>query len=92
MAKARKIMVAPEEVKVRRWQFCPQCKGQKCPSCGGRGQIVEVIPLADIPRRLRGSFARAQQDFLQEQLNTRSTVTVLDIREDKPLVEVTIRE
>lgn len=86
------VTVHPEEVKVRRWQFCPQCKGQGCPSCGGTRKIAEVVSLAVIPRRLRNSYVSAQQEFLQEQLNTKSTITVLDIKEERPLVEVIIRE
>jgi len=86
------ITVHPEKVMVRRWQFCPQCKGQGCPGCEGSGKMVEVVSLAMIPRRLRSSYASTQQEFLQEQLNTKSTVMVLDVREEKPLVEMPIRE
>jgi len=89
---ADNMVVHPGKVRVRRWGFCPRCKGQGCSDCDGKGKIAEVVSLANIPRLLRNSYAAAQQEFLREQLNTKSVVMIIDVKEEKPLVEISIRE
>lgn len=56
-----------EDVKVRRWSFCPECKGVGCAKCRN-GVVVELVLLKDIPRIHRDIYVRAQKDFIKEQV------------------------
>ncbi len=55
-----------EKVKVQRWAFCPRCKGIGCSECQGRGTVIELVLLSEIPDRQRRVYIAAQKDFIQE--------------------------
>ena len=58
-----------DEVKVKRWSFCPTCKGQGCETCDGIGKVFELVLLKSIISRLiRKDYEVSQVDFIQEQL------------------------
>lgn len=65
------MKVEADKVKVRRWSFCPTCKGQglkSCSICSGKGTIHEEVLLSEIPKLVRPEYVEAQQDFLRKQL------------------------
>ncbi len=60
------------KIMVRQWSFCPKCRGGGCRECQGKGTVVALIPLKSLPAGvksfgLRGSYAKAQKDFIKEQ-------------------------
>ena len=57
-----------DDVKVRRWSFCPECKGAGCGACNKTGKVSELVLLEDIPRLARRGYEIAQADFILEQL------------------------
>ena len=63
-----------DDIKVKRWSFCPRCKGGKmvlsgkCETCSGTGKVFELVPLESLPGPIRKRYETAQADFIQEQL------------------------
>jgi len=63
-----------DDIKVKRWSFCPGCKGgkmvlsRKCEICNGTGKVFELIPLKSLSGESRKKYETAQADFIQEQL------------------------
>ena len=64
-----------QEVKVKRWSFCPTCKGRGdylpngCPTCNGTGRVFELVLLMDIPKMVRHEYRQLQADFIQKQID-----------------------
>lgn len=63
-----------DDVKVKVWSFCPECKGNgmvllgKCKTCNGTGKVFELVPLESLHGPIRKKYETAQADFIQEQL------------------------
>ena len=63
------------EVKVKRWSFCPTCHGRGmhlpkgCDTCNGMGKVFELVPLKDLPKGSRQEYQIHQANFIQKQLS-----------------------
>jgi len=60
-----------DNLKVKRWSFCPTCKGgglKSCKTCKGKGKVSELVPLIDIPKMVRHEYRQLQADFIREQM------------------------
>ena len=67
------MSASSKKIMVRQWSFCSKCRGQGCGECQGKGTVVALIPLESLsagggPFGPRGSYAKAQKDFIEFQL------------------------
>jgi len=62
-----------DNIKVRRWSFCPKCGGRginlPCEVCNGTGKVFELVLLKDISRLIKPEYRKSQADFIKEQLD-----------------------
>lgn len=59
--------MSANNIMIKQWSFCEECKGAGCPECKGSGKTSELIPLSSLPKFQRLEYAEAQKDFIKEQ-------------------------